>query len=252
MKSLRGRKASTVPTTVIKKEPYLAFNQTQTSYVMNNNAADTMDSSSNYLIRKQQSYYYGVTYQQDQQLDAHIGNNNTTTSINNNNNNNNDMCAYDTNLTQNFFDPNDIFQLKPLESAATAAASVVVSSKSPQTVLDMESGTIQPTTHTNNNNFIATVDGLNAATYKYDSCDDAASLSSSSIFDEGYYSVGQSWETQSPQDYFEYEQTPTTTPTSTDLTFNYYNPVNYEPEYISYCQEYQTAQQMPETYYEFL
>lgn len=239
MKSLRGRK-------LIKKEPYLNDQEHVSTMSTNNqpciNDAYQMGSNSNYIIRKQTSYCYATSltispYNQQQQHQhhqlAHMSGDSGGVIMNNTHNNNDKSSgAYDTSLTQNFFDPNDIFQLNTAKSNNNFTANSL--SKSPQTVLDMESGVIQP-------HYVTALD-IGGMTTRYDSCDDAASLSSSSIFDDGCYSV-QPWE----QDYT-YEQTP---PPCTDFGLNYYTAApTYEPEFATtYCSEYQS--QFNDNMYEF-
>lgn len=212
LRSLRTKKT-------IKKEPYLAYNQ---SYV-NNNQPGVSDNNhqmgvNECVIRKQQatSYCYAPTvspsYNQPP-LQPQPSDNGTG------------LCAYDT----NFFDPNDIFQLnQPIVKAEAAGLS-----QSPQTVLDMESGAIQA-------NF-ATVSQQQMA-YKYDSCDDAASLSSGSIFDDGYYSVQTTWEGQ--QEYFEQPVA--------DFGFTYYNQNFPETEYVYQNPQHHQYQAQAEVFYEYM
>lgn len=105
----------------------------------------------------------------------------------------------DTFSSQTYFDPNEIFQLNnPIKSFTDYTSpqsyhrtTQSCKSISPPTVLDMESGTI----HQNHHSSVAPhMPSLNPNSTQYDynsnSCDDAASLvSSSSAFDDGYYSV---------------------------------------------------------------
>lgn len=194
--------------------------------------------------------------------------------INNNNNNNNScdlMCnaAYDTVQTQTFFDPNDIFQmnqpLKPpadscggvkMETNANLAMTDLNLSKSPQTVLDLESGTI----HNRQCDTCETYDVkdrdlITCVGYKYESSDDSASLvSSSSVFDDGYYSIPMhneyNFETyveqssngtyhqpvisEKEQNINFFHSSPSYYPNSTGYDSYSYSTVAYMPEYVSF------------------
>lgn len=143
-------------------------------------------------------------------MNNHMRNNNNNNHTNNNNNKDCEaMCnaTYDNTALQNFFDPNAAILYQQNQPPKTSDTNFVGTkteitshmfmtdlnlSKSPQTVLDLESGTIH---NRQCDTCEATYDVkehdlIRCGTYKSESVDDSASLvSSSSIFDDGYYSI---------------------------------------------------------------
>lgn len=145
---------------------------------------------------------------------ANNNNNNNNVITSNNNNNGELMCgsAYDTIPQQqhqpNFFDPTELYQMK--SSHPTTEVKIKITglssadanlSKSPPTLLDLESGTIHSrqcdTCELPFSGGESLANSANMTVYKYESSDDSASLvSSSSVFDDGYYSIPISGEYQ--------------------------------------------------------
>lgn len=155
------------------------------------------------------SPYHHQQSSENSHMNIHININN------NNNNNNNDNCelmchtGYDTMHTQSFFDPNDTavlyqqtdstkrttdnYSIKPKTEMNSSLLMTDLSlSKSPQTVLDLESGTI----HNRQCDTCELVydgrerDLISCSMYKYESGDDSASLvSNSSVFEDTHYST---------------------------------------------------------------
>lgn len=230
MESLKGRKKATVSKSQSKiKSEFSSITKASFEHHLPTMPSGAQEMTSTTLKPSNQTttptnlpiYYYpetnliSPTYQQ------------SSTDIN--------MNTYDTFSSQTYFDPNEIFQLNnPIKNSSVfgQTSPQTIKSVSPQTVLDLESGTIH---HQTSN----AIHNQRTYEYKYDSCDDSASLiSSSSIFDDGYYSVqGQTSEYTSTSPYSDQQFG------SGDMNglFEYYvhDGTGTQYEGVSYSQDYE-------------